>query len=137
MASSLVRLYQLSDGYCYNSDSLFLYNFAKPFLRKNQSLLDVGCGSGILGKLAKRDFDITLTMIERDEYMTFLAQKNVLDSQVICRDFLEWESEERFDVLLSNPPFYRCEIVPSKNTRVNHARNESSLPIRDFISVLF
>ena len=132
MASSLVRLYQLSDGYCYNSDSLFLYNFAKPFLRKNQSLLDVGCGSGILGKLAKRDFDITLTMIERDEYMTFLAQKNVSDSQVICRDFLEWESAERFDVLLSNPPFYRCEIVPSKNTRVNHARNESSLPIRDF-----
>lgn len=132
MASSLVRLYQLSDGYCYNSDSLFLYDFAKAFLRKNQSLLDIGCGSGILGALAKRDFDIDLSMIERDELMAFLAKKNVPNAQVICGDFLSWESEERFDILLSNPPFYRCEIVPAKNTRVNNARNESSLPLKEF-----
>lgn len=132
MASGIVRLYQLSDGYCYNSDSLFLYDFAKVFLKNNQSLLDIGCGSGILGKLAKRDFQITLTMIERDEYMAFLAQKNVLDCNVICEDFLQWESKQIFDVLLSNPPFYRCEIVPAKNTRIHIARNESSLPLKEF-----
>lgn len=132
MASNLVKLYQLSDGYCYNSDSLFLYDFAKKFLKSKQSLLDIGCGCGILGKLAKRDFDLSLTMIEKDEFMTFLAQKNVPDSQVICENFLSWENEVKFDFLLSNPPFYRSEIVPAKNTRINHARNESSLPLRDF-----
>lgn len=127
-----MRLYQLSDGYCYNSDSLFLYDFAKAFLRKNQSVLDIGCGSGILGKLAKRDFEITLAMIERDEFMAFLASRNVPNAQIICGDFLSWESEERFDILLSNPPFYRSEIVPAKNVRVNNARNESSLPLGEF-----
>lgn len=127
-----MRLYQLSDGYCYNSDSLFLYDFAKAFLRKNQSVLDIGCGSGILGKLAKRDFEITLAMIERDEFMAFLASKNVPNAQIICGDFLSWESGERFDILLSNPPFYRSEIVPAKNVRVNNARNESSLPLGEF-----
>lgn len=132
MAVSLTRLYQLIDGYCYNSDSLFLYDFAKPFLRKNQSLLDVGCGSGILGKLAYRDFHLELCMIEKDELMAFLAQKNVPSASVVCGDFLTWESEKRFDILLSNPPFYRCEIVPSQNLRVNQARNERFLPLKDF-----
>lgn len=132
MATPITRLYQLSDGYCYNSDSLFLYDFAKPFLRKNQVLLDVGCGSGILGKLAHRDFGVKLSMIEKDEYMAFLAQKNVPKASVICGDFLAFESEERFDILLSNPPFYRSEILPSQNSRVNNARNESSMPLKEF-----
>lgn len=132
MVSALVRLYQLSDGYCYNSDSLFLYDFSKPFLRKNQSLLDIGCGSGILGKLVKRDFGLDLTMIEKDAHMAFLAKKNVQDAEVICGDFLEYERAKRFDVLLSNPPFYRCEILPAKNARLNQARNEASLPLKEF-----
>ncbi|RDU69950.1 methyltransferase domain-containing protein [Helicobacter cholecystus] len=132
MASGIVRLYQLSDGYCYNSDSLFLYDFSKSFLKAKQSLLDVGCGSGILGKLAKRDFDVELTMIEKDKYMAFLSQKNVLDSEVICGDFLNYQSEKRFDVLLCNPPFYRCEIIPAKNKRLNWARNESFMPLKKF-----
>lgn len=125
----LIRLYQLKDGYCYNSDSLFLFAFARNFLKRGARLLDVGCGSGILGALCARDFDCWVEMIEKDESSAFLAQINVPNSKVHCQDFLDFKSEKKFDFIISNPPFYRGEIFPSKNMRLNLARNEKFLPL--------
>lgn len=125
----LIRLYQLKNGYCYNSDSLFLFDFASRFLKKQSRILDVGCGCGILGALCLRDFECEVEMIERDEESVFLAQINVPRAKVHCGDFLEFWDEEKFDFILSNPPFYRAEILPSKNPKLNLARNESSLPL--------
>lgn len=131
--SRLIRLYQLKDGYCYNSDSLFLFAFASQFLKKRASLLDVGCGCGILGALCMRDFDCELTMVEKSRESATLAQINVPRAKVHCEDFLEFQSEEKFDFILSNPPFYRSQILPSKNPRLNLARNESSLPLESML----
>ncbi|MFA9374886.1 MAG: methyltransferase, partial [Poseidonibacter sp.] len=43
-------LYQPKDGYCYNSDTHFLYNFIVQSLKKFKNikgeLLDIGSGSG-------------------------------------------------------------------------------------------
>ncbi|ANV97639.1 hypothetical protein BBW65_01925 [Helicobacter enhydrae] len=127
------RLYQLSDGYCYNSDSLFLFDFALPFMKAKQTLLDVGCGSGILAKLAQKYGNVVPTLIEKDRSMAFLAQINLPDSQVLCQDFLDFYTEYKFDIIISNPPFYRGDIIPSKNPRINLARNEKSLPIDLFL----
>lgn len=129
----LIRLYQLSDGYCYNSASLFLFAFARAFLKKKAYVLDVGCGCGILGALCKRDFECNLTMVEQDEQSAYLAQINVPDAKVHCGDFLEFSSEEKFDFIISNPPFYRSEILPSKNAKINLARNEKSLPLESML----
>ncbi|MFG5109162.1 methyltransferase, partial [Campylobacter lari] len=58
MDKKLLRLYQLEDGYCYNSYSLFLYDFATLFLKNNSQILDIVSGSGILGLLCARDYSI-------------------------------------------------------------------------------
>lgn len=129
----LVRLYQLKDGYCYNSASLFLFAFARAFLKKRDDVLDVGCGCGILGALCIRDFQCSLTMVEQDEQSAYLAQINVPDAKVHCGDFLEFSSKEKFDFIISNPPFYRSEILPSKSAKINLARNEKSLPLESML----
>lgn len=129
----LVRLYQLKNGYCYNSASLFLFAFSRPFLKKGDDVLDVGCGCGILGALCVRDFGCKVTMIDQDEQSAYLAQINVPDAKVYCEDFLEFSSEEKFDFIISNPPFYRSEILPSKNSKLNLARNEKSLPLESML----
>jgi len=47
-------LYQPESGYCYNSDSLFLYNFINS-LKPKGKVLDVGAGCGVVGLLIARD----------------------------------------------------------------------------------
>ena len=42
-----MQIYQLKEGYCYNSDTLFLYHFAMPFLKKHHAVLEVGAGCAI------------------------------------------------------------------------------------------
>ena len=135
MDKKLLRIYQLQDGYCYNSDTLFLFDFAKNFLRNHIKLLDIGSGSGILGLLCARFFQIDLSLVEKDLHASFLARKNAktngISAQIYHQDifnFLPQNPTYRFDFILSNPPFYRSEILNSKNPKISMARNEIFMP---------
>lgn len=94
-----MKLFQLKDGYRYNSDSLFLWDFARKncSFKASQSLLDVGCGCGILGLLLARDFNCALSCIDIQpqncELAQINAQANDIKASIICADFFKnWES---------------------------------------------
>ena len=94
-----MKLFQLKDGYRYNSDSLFLWDFARKncSFKASQSLLDVGCGCGILGLLLARDFNCALSCIDIQPQNCELAQMNAqandIKASIICADFFKnWES---------------------------------------------
>ena len=94
-----MKLFQLKDGYRYNSDSLFLWDFARKncSFKASQSLLDVGCGCGILGLLLARDFNCALSCIDIQPENCQLAQINAgandIKASIICADFFkDWES---------------------------------------------
>ena len=94
-----MKLFQLKDGYRYNSDSLFLWDFARKncSFKASQSLLDVGCGCGILGLLLARDFNCALSCIDIQPQNCELAQINAgandIKASIICADFFkDWES---------------------------------------------
>jgi len=79
--SKTLFLYQPQNGYCYNSDTHFLYNFIKQKLKQFKNikgeLLDIGSGSGVLGLLIARDYDkLKLNQCEIQESFQFLSQKN-------------------------------------------------------------
>lgn len=136
MAGKLLRLYQLSDGYCYNSDSLFLYDFAREFIPKVRAkrILDIGAGSGILGLLCARDFESFVTLVERDRDCAFLACKNadrfLHQVEVVCKDIFDFEPKQCYDIVISNPPFYRSGILNSSNDKIKIARNECFMPLQ-------
>ena len=149
-----MKIFQLKDGYRYNSDSLFLWDFARKncSFKASQSLLDVGCGCGILGLLLARDFNCALSCIDIQPQNCELAQINAgandIKASIICADFFkDWESgnsagnsagnfripSQSFERIICNPPFYDFG-GENKNAHKNTSRNASSFDISAFAS---
>lgn len=147
-----MQIYQPKNGYCYNSDTLFLYDFALPFLRHRYHILEVGAGCGILGMLCVRDSKCKLTMIEKNPKMAEFCAHNLrinkTKAHLICADFLEYDfsslnketqkdsknsSQISFDMILSNPPFYHDGVIKSQNADIFSARYSQNLPFLDFV----
>jgi tRNA1Val (adenine37-N6)-methyltransferase len=130
-------LYQPTSGYCYNSDSIFLYDFIASFAPRGK-LLDVGCGVGILSLLLTRDFELETTIIDKQEHMISYAihnfELNGLHARAVLGDFVRFESSDRYDYIISNPPFYHSEGEQSSNTHLNTARYAHHLPLDSFIA---
>ncbi|WP_457564922.1 tRNA1(Val) (adenine(37)-N6)-methyltransferase [Caminibacter sp.] len=130
-----MTLYQPKNGYCYNSDTMFLYDFISRFNIKGK-VLEVGGGCGVLGLLIKRDFPkIELSIIEKQKIMAEFIRKNLKENQlaaeVIEGDFLECDFKKEFDFIISNPPFYKGTLK-SENEIIKTARYEENLPMREF-----
>ena len=128
--------YQNQDGYCYNSDSIFLYDFISLFKPRND-VLDVGCGCGILGLLAVKDFGVNLTQNDIQKKNIYLTKKNArinkIKSQVILGDFLKNDFDKKFDFIISNPPFYKWTGTIGKNEIKNISRYNKFLPLDKFL----
>ena len=127
--------YQPQNGYCFNSDSIFLYDFIASF-RPHGKVLDVGCGVGVIGLLLARDFPIDLTLVEKQGLMAGLAMRNMqansIGARLVESDFFDFTSEERFDYIVSNPPFYHADVVQSENEHIHACRYNTHLPIAPF-----
>ena len=129
-------LYQPTSGYCYNSDSIFLYDFISSFRPKGK-LLDVGCGVGIISLLLSRDFTLETSILDKQESMLRYARHNYningLQAKHYLGDFIAFKTEERYDYIISNPPFYADGVQQSTHTHLNIARYAEHLPIDTFI----
>lgn len=111
---------QSKNGYRYNSDTMFLYDFIREGGARGE-VLDAGCGSGVLGLLLKRDFPkISLSLLDILEANVNLAATNAsqngLEAEFITADFAKFKSEKRFDLIVSNPPFYHDGVKKAKTS---------------------
>jgi len=129
----LLELYQLKNGFRYNLDSLLLFDFVSKFSPKAE-LLDIGCGNGVVGLLLKRDFDIILSGIDINKEAIKVAKnnavKNNLEASYISGNISQALLNKKFDVLVSNPPFYHSN-QKSKNQHLNSAKHVDSMPLAD------
>jgi len=137
-----MQLYQPIDGYCYNSDTYCLYNFITKSLEKfkniNGELLDIGAGSGILGFLVTKEYEnINLNSCEIQDDFEFLSKKNASINNISLNlykgDYGALTFDKKFDIIVSNPPFYPSCVVKTKNENIKIARYNDSLPLEDFI----
>ncbi len=136
-------LYQPKNGYCYNSDTHFLYNFIcqnlKEFKNIKGELLDIGSGSGILGLLIARDYTkLNLNQVEIQKDFQFLSQKNSeinnIKNNLYSGDLLDIKFDKEFDFIISNPPFYNSDVIKSENESLKVARYNDNFPLDKFIS---
>lgn len=134
-----MNLFQPERGYRYNSDTLLLYDFISSFSPKGE-ILDVGCGCGILGLLLKRDFPhVKMHLLDIQELNCTIAHANaeqngIAIASVTCNDFLKTKFEHKWDMIVSNPPFYHKGGEKSEDTALSLSRHSSALPFEAFAS---
>ncbi len=136
-------LYQPDNGYCYNSDTHFLHNFILKNLEKYKNvkgeLLDIGSGSGILGLLTSRDKkNLNLHQCEIQKSFINLscinARINKISAFMYEGKYQDIVFDKKFDICVSNPPFYHNNVIKSENESLRIARYNDSLSLEDFIS---
>jgi len=128
-------LFQYKDGYRYNSDSLVLCDFISK-LNPKGALLDIGSGGGIVGVLLKRDFPtISLTQLDIQSVYAELtcrnAKQNELESKVVCADIRGFKFKDKFDFIVTNPPFYHKGSQKSKDRALRVSRHSDALPFEE------
>jgi tRNA1(Val) A37 N6-methylase TrmN6 len=136
-------LYQPQNGYCYNSDTHFLFDFIvnnlKKFKNINGDILDIGSGSGILGLLmAKYYTKLNLHQCEVQKIFQFLSSKNAqinnISTYLYEGSILDIKIDKQFDIIVSNPPFYHQDVIKSNNKNIQIARYNDKLSIDSFIA---
>lgn len=104
-----------------------------------RTALDVGCGCGLIAlMLAQRNSALHIIGIDIDEEAAEQARENIAENNhndqvsIACADFRTFSSESKFDLIISNPPFYKESTTCADESR-NNARHMSSLPIDELM----
>ncbi|WP_417602104.1 tRNA1(Val) (adenine(37)-N6)-methyltransferase [Owenweeksia hongkongensis] len=103
-------------------------------------ILDIGTGSGLIAlMLAQRFPKSTVTGIELHKPSFLQASENASTSpfaerlNMINGDFLHFAFAEKYDLIVSNPPFYKGNTSTGKSER-DRARHEEYLPQPAFLA---
>ncbi|MBQ8673592.1 MAG: methyltransferase [Bacteroides sp.] len=96
-------------------------------------VLDVGTGTGLIAlQIAQRAPEVMVTAVEVDEAAAQQAAENVAASPwadkvaVVCADFRQYVSVERFDLIVSNPPYF-VDALKCPDRQRNAARHAGGL----------
>ncbi|MFN4298331.1 MAG: tRNA1(Val) (adenine(37)-N6)-methyltransferase [Thermaurantimonas sp.] len=98
-------------------------------------VLDVGCGCGIIGlSFVKKFSNAFLTGIDLHrpsiEQATENSQINFLEnrSKFLCADYQTFSTNEKFDLIVSNPPFFQNQLKSPKAIKNAARHGDDSLP---------
>lgn len=106
------------------------------------SILDLGTGTGVIAlQLAQRSFAETIDAVEIDENAFEQCIENFENSlwadRLYCyhasaQEFVA-EIDEKYDLIITNPPFYSEDYITENEPR-NLARFSDSFPLEDIIA---
>jgi len=77
-------------------------------INKNDKVLDIGCGIGILGVVTAKLFNAIVTMSDINKRAVMLANKNIklnnVKAEIYQGNLYEKIKQNDFEIILSNPP---------------------------------
>ena len=130
-----ISIIQLKYGFRYGFDAVFLAAFVNGFLQQNKKkdvlLADVGSGVGTISLIiAYKNEKINITAIENNNQYLELAEENILNNnlqkqiKLLNIDIFKINKAlvNTFDIVVSNPPFYKDYKNRSKNELENYAK---------------
>lgn len=140
-----LRVYQDSEMFNFSIDSVLLPNFVT--LNKNiKNILDIGCGNLPISLIltTKTDAKIMAVEIQKDVYDIALKnlKLNKMEEKIELinddiNDLYKKIATESFDVIVSNPPFFKVNANShfNKNDYKTIARHEINLNLDDIFKI--
>ena len=129
-----ISIIQLKKGFRYGFDAVFLASFVNGYLKKLKkkkiSLADVGSGVGTISLIVAYQNDkINITAIENNDTYLEIANENIVRNNfqkkidLMQADILNIDNDliNRFDIVVTNPPFYDQQQQKSENELENYA----------------
>jgi tRNA1Val (adenine37-N6)-methyltransferase len=108
----------------------------------SRRILDIGTGSGLVALMLAQRSNARIVGVELDTEAATQASENALASpfasriEIVNADILDYRSEEKFDAIVSNPPFFNNALECPEIGR-SRARHTSSLPLNALIDIAF
>jgi len=108
---------------------------------KVESVLDIGTGTGLLALMLAQKINAEIDCIEIDKDAAQQAKENAEDSpwkesiNVINADVKSFQFEKKYDLIISNPPFYEKEIRSSKDNK-NIAHHSDELKLDELLRII-
>ena len=129
-----ISIIQLKKGFRYGFDTVFLAAFVNGYLKKLKkkkiSLADVGSGVGTISLIiAYQNDKINITAIENNNTYLEIANENIVRNKfqkkinLMQGDIFNIDNDlmNRFDIVVTNPPFYDRKQKKSENELENYA----------------
>jgi tRNA1Val (adenine37-N6)-methyltransferase len=133
------QLHQSNSAMKIGTDGVLLGAWSSLHPRTN--ILDVGTGTGLIAlMLAQRFPHASVTGIEINPEAALDTIRNFQESpfaerlQFIHGDFLSHEFTLAFDLIVSNPPYFSNDLLPTEHNR-SQARHEETLGILSLLQV--
>ena len=102
-----------------------------PYFKNITNVLEPSCGSGEFIQRFECFTKFNIDAIEYNETI-YNSIKDKFKSNILHRDFLEWNSPKKYDLIIGNPPFYVM-----KNQEIKYNKYENYYTGRPNIFVLF
>ena len=106
------KVQQTANALKVGTDAMLLGSLSN--VENTTNILDVGSGTGILALMsAQKNFSALITGLEIDENAADECALNFENSPwshrltCVCEDFLDWKTLQKFDRIISNPPYYQ------------------------------
>ncbi|MDA8979967.1 methyltransferase [Chitinophagales bacterium] len=106
-----------------------------------KTILDVGCGTGLISLMLAQERSNQLTGIEIHMDCAQQARNNINNSpwseriKVIQADIRQWQADKNYDCIVCNPPFFNNTSL-SRNEERNLARQTATLSPSDWAHIL-
>ena len=129
-----ISIIQLKKGFRYGFDAVFLAAFVNGYLKKLKKkkflLADVGSGVGTISLIiAYQNDEINIKAIENNDRYLEIANENIVINNfqkkinLMQGDIFNIDNDlmNRFDIVVTNPPFYDRKQKKSENELENYA----------------
>jgi tRNA1Val (adenine37-N6)-methyltransferase len=108
---------------------------------ESKTALDIGTGTGLLSLMVTQKNNLAIDAIEVDKAAAKQAMQNVNASpwkeqiNVHQLDALQFNYQQQYDFIISNPPFYENEI-PAATDKKNLAHHNKGLLLSDLTALI-